>query len=217
MEVVIAILGIVVVVVLAVWLRMMIDRRRDAAIALAAEELGLTYRKDGRDLQTHPFTRFGLFQQGRRRRLRNVIQGHVDEVEMIVFDYRFFTGSHRNHSLWRQTVAAFRLPDMDVPEFDLQPEKWVHKLTELFGYQDIDFVDSPHFSDQYLLRGSDEEAVRDLFSVDLRQFMESINGFSLAGGEHWLVIYQCDRRVGPMELKVFIEETFKIGVKFWGR
>ena len=117
----------------------------------------------------------------------------------------------------RQTVAAFRLPDMDVPEFDLQPEKWVHKLTELFGYQDIDFVDSPHFSDQYLLRGSDEEAVRDLFSVDLRQFMESINGFSLAGGEHWLVIYQCDRRVGPMELKVFIEETFKIGVKFWGR
>ena len=36
MEVLIIMLGVVVVVVLAVWLRMMVDKRRDAAVALAA-------------------------------------------------------------------------------------------------------------------------------------------------------------------------------------
>lgn len=210
MELWVGIAGAVVIVSLAVVLRVTLERKRDAAVALAAEQMGFDYRRDGRDLLASPFTRFGLFQSGRRKRIKNVMQGHVEEVELLLFDYRFVTGSHRNHAMWRQTVAAFHLPGRDLPEFDLQPERFFHKLGELFGYQDIDFDDSPRFSERYLLRGPNEDDIRDLLGPGLRTYLEDQAGWSMSGGGPWLVIYRRDRRVEADDLTAFVRQAFRL-------
>lgn len=206
--------GVLVCIVLLAVLGVMIERKRDARLALTAEELALQYRRDGSDLLHERFTRFSLFQEGRRQRIRNVMQGAYDNIEVLLFDYRFTSGSHRHHRTNRQTVAAFQLLEQNLPEFSLRPEQLIHKLGGMLGYQDIDFDDSPKFSARYLLRGPDEDAIRSLFDKDAREFFEDHEPYCVEGGGRWLIVYRRDRRLRAAQLDDFLKEAFEICTLF---
>ena len=59
---------------------------------------------------------------------------------MGTFDYRYTTGSGKNSHTYRQTVVFFRSPEVDLPQFELKPQSFLHGIGKLFGYQDIDFA-----------------------------------------------------------------------------
>ena len=67
----------------------------------------------------------------------------------------------------RQTVVYLRAAELDVPEFAMWPhfKGAVGKLFEVVGSMvDINFIESPVFSEEYHLFAWNEEAVRQLFS-----------------------------------------------------
>jgi hypothetical protein len=54
----------------------------------------------------------------------------------------------------------------------------LHRLADVFGYQDIDIETDPGFSRSYLLRGLDKLAIRAHFDAEVRGFYERHPGSS---------------------------------------
>ncbi|MEX2215255.1 MAG: hypothetical protein WD768_14070 [Phycisphaeraceae bacterium] len=204
-------------ILLIVW-GVMRERQRDTAMQTVAGQLNFTYERDGRALHREPFMRFSLFQAGRRQRMKNLMQGKVDHseddpnrgIEVFLFDYRYVTGSHRDHHNHQQTVAAFHTVGEKLPEFSLQPENVLHKIGGLLGYQDIDFEHKPIFSGRYLLRGPDEAAIRELFKDDVLDFFEKHPGWCVEAGEDWIVVFRKGRRTEPERVGEFVQEAFEL-------
>ncbi|MEC9473853.1 MAG: hypothetical protein VX584_04130, partial [Actinomycetota bacterium] len=66
--------------------------------------------------------------------------------------------------------------DLQLPTFVIRPENLFHKIGSTFGYQDIDFDAHPTFSKRYLLRGPDEEAIRNTFTDEFLSSYERHKG-----------------------------------------
>ena len=94
---------------------------------------------------------------------------------------------------------------MSLPYFSLRPEGLLHKVITALGYQDIDFVNRPVFSNQYLLRGTGEMAIRNTFSDELLAFYEANPGMSTDGGGNQLFIFRQSYRMPPHEVVAFVE------------
>jgi hypothetical protein len=154
---------------------------------------------------------YHLFTLGhaRTRRIENMMYGTVDGGRAAIFDYTYVTGSGKSRQTHYLTAAYFQSGNLRLPFFSLRPENVFHKMFGAFGYQDIDFANRPEFSRRYLLRGQDEQNIRNVFSERVLSFYES-QGQRLstdAGGDQ-LFIYQEDVRVSPDQIRPLIE---------WGR
>lgn len=230
-EVVIILVVVAILVTLILLWGVTREKQRDASVALIGEQLGLEYERDGRALAGEPFTRFSLFQEGRRRRFKNHLRGHVGgasessgpmgrdadrsgistpRIEVILFDYRYVTGSHRQHHTHQTTIAAFHAVGEDLPELSLQPENLLHKIGGLLGYQDIDFDENPSFSRRYLLRGPKEDHIRKIFTPEVLDFFDEHPGWCVEAGGDWIVIFRRGRRILASDLKSFLNEAFEI-------
>jgi len=182
------------------------EKRRREALEQAALELGFSYQKEGDPFAVSTSERIDLLGRGHSRKFSNLLRGSGAGAEMLVFDYKYTTGSGKNQSTRHQTVAAFRAHD-DLPSFTLTRETFLHKLISAFGYQDIDLEAHPQFSARYLLRGKEEAAVRAFFHPGLVAFFESpeAHDYIVEGGGGWLLLYQDGRRSDASKLREFIE------------
>ena len=189
------------------------DRNRSEGMRRAAEEMGFEYAataSPGRRAPG-PVPGFHLFAQGRRPDVRNVLRGRAGGLEVSVFDYAYVTGSGKSRHTWRQTVLAFEFDDPDLPGFSLRPERWFHKVGQWLGYKDIDFDAHPKFSKQYLLRsGEREDDVRALFTDRVLEYYEAHPNVCTEASGHRLVYYRAQKRIGPAEVREFLEEGFRV-------
>src|SRR5262245_40812954 len=187
---------IVLVIVLIYWNWLQEKKRREALQALAGE-LGFEFFPQGdRDLQAS-LSSFHLLQQGHSKRLYNLMRGSANDLEVQIFDYTYVTGGGKNSHTWHQTVICFELPQDCLPHFSLRPESVWHKIGSWFGYQDINFESHPTFSNKYLLRGSDEDAIRTLFTDDVLEWFEETNNLSGEGSGDQLLVYRQAHRPSP--------------------
>jgi hypothetical protein len=79
----------------------------------------------------------------------------------------------------------------------------------------VNFADSPDFSDQYILRGQDEPALRAIFSPALRNALAPLDHLTIEGADEVLFIFRMGRRVKPEDLVARIEEDKKILALFF--
>ncbi len=70
------------------------------------------------------------------------------------------------------------------------PEKWYHRIGTYFGMQDIDFIEYPEFSQNYLLRGADEDYIRYHFNhPEMIRFFDQQGFYSLEGVNYLMILY----------------------------
>jgi carbonic anhydrase len=94
--------------------------------------------------------------------------------------------------------------NMSLPYFSLRSERIAHKIWAAFGYQDIDFGNRPGFSREYLLRGPDEQAIRNVFNDGLLSFYEMYLGTCTDGGGNQLFVYRENYRWEPQQIQPLI-------------
>lgn len=207
---VLIVLGIIVLIGgigIAVYLH---ERKRTAQFQRIAAELSFEFFGDNdRGLLAH-LADFTLFSQGRSRKMKNLMQGTSSETAVSIFDYRYTVGSGKNSSTHKQTVICFQSDRLNLPNFVLRPERWYHKIGSMFGYQDINFGDFPEFSRKYLLRGDNEQGVRDLFTADVVDFFEQLDGVCAEGHVGKLVVYRAGKRAKPADVRAFLKECFGV-------
>ncbi|MGH9932076.1 MAG: hypothetical protein ACREA9_22980 [Pyrinomonadaceae bacterium] len=186
------------------------ERERTQELVKVASLLGWQF-SEAADMNWIPnLEKFALFSQGHGKSITNAMYGELDGVKAAVFDYQYVVGSGKNRSTYNQSVAYFEPRSLNLPFFSLRPEGIFHKLISALGYQDIDFGNRPDFSSKYLLRGSDEQGVRNLFSDALLGFYEMNPGASTDGGGNQLFIFRQNQRAAPHETQAFVNRALQL-------
>ncbi len=198
------------VVGLIAWMKFN-DHRRARTLGASAEQLGLVFRREGDADLKASLSHFNLFNQGRARKLRNLVVGDAGEINIAIFDYQYTVGGGNHQATIGQTVALLESPELKIPEFTLRPESIFDKLGTVLGMQtDIDFDTHQEFSRLYLLKAADEAAVRALFHEDLIRVLEQKKRACIEAVPGRVIIYNARQRRKPAELKQFFAEALEL-------
>ena len=157
---------------------------------------------------------FQLFTDGHSKQIKNLMYGEWLGVKAALFDYIYTVGSGKHAHTYYQSVAYIEPRDLSIPYFSLRPENFMHKVMSKFGYQDIDFGNRPVFSNQYLLRGGEEPAIRATFEDRLLGSYEANPGLCTDGGGNQLFVFRQGYRVPPQEVQSFIERAYQLQTTF---
>jgi hypothetical protein len=186
------------------------EKERTLQLQSTAGVLGLQFVASAPMTWIPHLEHFGLFGQGHSKSISNVLYGEIDGVKAALFDYKYTVGHGKNSVTHRQSVVYFEPRDLKLPLFSLRPEGIFHKLISALGYQDIDFGNRPEFSKRYLLRGPDEQAVRNAFSDAALSFYEMNQGTSTDGGGSQLFIFRHGIRTPPHDTQALINWALAI-------
>ncbi len=201
---------IVLAIVTAVVLSIHFDKKRREQLAATAEEMGLCYFPDGDSNLLTQLQDFGLFNMGRARKMTNLIQGDSGEVKIAIFDYQYTTGSGKNSTTHRFSIAALQSQELNSPSFTMRPQNFLDRFGNMLGFQDINFDTHPVFSKLFVLQGVDEEAVRIYFGKARLDFFESRPGVSVEAQPGMMFFYHSGKRIKPDELKDFLASAYEV-------
>ena len=99
--------------------------------------------------------------------------------------------------------------ETNIPDFTIAKEFLSDRIAERFGAQDIDFKEYPEFSRKYVLKGADEQAIRNLFQEPVVRFFEKHEGLYMEVHNNKILIHK-NKVLKPEELEYFLEE----GIEF---
>jgi hypothetical protein len=187
-----------------------LEQQRTDKIRLSASELGLEYAPQGDPALLDRLGSLNLFGQGRDRRMTNLLFGETDECRISIFDYRYTVGSGKQTKTLRMTIAVLESPRLNIPAFTLRPENLFDKVGGLLGFQDIDFVDHPLFSNRFVLKGPDEEGIRKFFNKPLLDFFAERLGSSVEAIPGLMIYYTSNQRRKPEHFAPLLEEAYKV-------
>jgi hypothetical protein len=136
---------------------------------------------------------FKLFRVGTNsmKKIGPLIILKEDDLEFTsVFDYIYTVSTNNSSVTYRQTVYFRYSKLLALPHFVMVPEKWYHRIGTYFGMQDIDFVEYPEFSHNYLLRGTDEPYIRHHFNhPEMIRFFDQQGFYSMEGMNYLMILY----------------------------
>ncbi len=193
------------------------EKKRKADLRQAAELLKLTYQEGDQPDLLSSMEKFKTFSRGERsRKISNLMSGKTEDLALKIFDYRYRIGSGKNSTTHFHTIVHVRSSLMNLPAFSLTPESVFHRIGDFFGMKDIDFDMYPEFSQQYLLKGPEEEAIRKLFNREKLTFFTDNPQFSVEGQNDEMIIFKSRGRVKVPELQQFFKESLRISHLFMG-
>jgi hypothetical protein len=181
------------------------EKRRREAWAEQALRLGYTFQADDAGLVAG-LSALELFSRGDSRKASNVLSGRGAGADVVLFDYSFTTGSGKSRATHLYTVCVQRSPALRLPHVVITPEiRFVSRIVELFGGQDIDFPDDEEFSKKFVVKGEDVDAVRRLLVPPLRSnlltFRAGYSSFE-ARGDTWVLA--CNQLIKPEQAAEFL-------------
>jgi hypothetical protein len=211
-QVVFAVFSVVVVIVVLLLAKRArkLERERILGLKSSATLLGWQFAEEAPLNYLPNLENFAFFRQGHNKQIKNMMYGETNGVKAALFDYIYVTGSGKSRHTHYQSVAYFEPRHLNLPFFSLRPEDALHKLIAMFGYQDIDFGNHPTFSRKYILRGTDEQAIRNTFDDALLAFYERNPGLSTDGGGNQLFIFRQSYRTPPHEAQSFINMAVQV-------
>jgi hypothetical protein len=182
------------------------EKKRTEALELVARGLGFSFSKSGRETTKSKHESFELFSQGHSKKLRNELWGKDRNNIVSIFGYSYTQGHGKNSTTYNQTVLSIKVSNLNFPKFELEPENTLHKIGQVFGYQDIDFEAFPLFSKKYLLRGNDETKIRQLFTPKVIKYFEINQNIHIEAQGNTLIFYKPSKRCKPDEIQAFYHD-----------
>ncbi|OAV44611.1 hypothetical protein [Lewinella sp. 4G2] len=196
----------------------MIHPYRSRNLAELADRLGFSFSEEDKTGLMPQLQDFRLFAEGRNRSIKRVLrhQHGLMDFDISVFDYSYtkWSGSKNNKAKQiYQTVFFVQSQQLSLPALHMQPETIMHKIGELVGFHDIDFVRFPKFSGQYRLTGDDEVYIRHHFTDKVLNYFTVNKGWTVEGLGFYLVIYRKGMLIPSAQIEQFYrqgQEVFKL-------
>jgi hypothetical protein len=189
-------LFVVLVVVVGVGLAIlghMQARKRREELAALAESLGLRFDPDKDHGIEDRFGQFSCLRQGSRRYAFNILEGTYNNRQLCGFDYHYETYStdskgrrQTHHHYFSAVVVNSGLP---LKPLAIRPEGFFDKVTEFFGYDDIDF-ELNEFSRRFYVKSPDKKWAFDVLHQETMEFMLHAPTFSLEFTTPWVIAYR---------------------------
>lgn len=184
-------------------------RRRK--LAETAESLGLEFLPGGDNQLKRSLSEFPLMSRGRSGRMKNLMRGASGSITTAMFDYSYRTRSGEESSTRHTCAFLMEREGTRLPQFQLQPEGFFHRLGETLGMQDIDFDSHPQFSKMFQLKGRDEEEIRRYFQPGLLDLLEGYPGITVEADGSRLLVYRQRRRPSAKAIAEFMQDGLTIG------
>ncbi|MCK5558540.1 MAG: hypothetical protein KAJ01_09180 [Candidatus Hydrogenedentes bacterium] len=155
-------------------------RRKELTAWARSKGLRFTPSKDpGMDQR---FPGFKCLRQGRNRYAYNIMEGDWSGRPTIAFDYHYETRSsdskgrsqtHHHHF----SAVIVRSQQLLKPLF-IRPEHFFDRVTEFFGFDDIDF-ESAEFSRKFYVKAKDRRWAYDVIHTRTMQFLLDMPQFTI--------------------------------------
>ncbi len=207
-----AIGGVIALIAGIIYLVWLFDKKRTEAWQASASELGYDFVGVIAPASLPNIGRFKIFSKGSSRKAKNAVRGSEGPSQITLTDYQYTTGHGKNRTTHSQTLCLVQSPEFSVPHCYLRPEvKLFDFLGKMFGGQDINFAEDPEFSKGFVLQGDDEEAVRELFQQQVRDFFvanKKKNWQFEASGD--AVCFHNGRRIKPQEASSLVADALEV-------
>jgi len=145
----------------------------------------------------------------------NVLGGTFNGTYFAIGDFNITVGSDSRKRKQYQTYVVIHSGKLTSPNFCLQPESALFRMAEgllnrLTGSFDIDFPTHPDFSDNYFLKSSDEDAVRNFFTPRVLEYFQANHGLSVEVFNGTLVFFRLGELVKPADIKALIDNAMEV-------
>ena len=187
---------------------------RERSLRQLAHQLGFSYDPGDAYGLAGQLADFRLFSTGRKRQISHLLrrQDGLMDFDINLFDYQYTPYGASKDKAVHQTVFFLQSARLGLPGLRLEPETLLHKMGELFGMQDIDFVRFPKFSGQYRLTGDDEEYIRHHFTDEVLNYFTLRKGWTVEGLGFYLLVYKKGLLLPPGQ----IESLYRRGTEIYG-
>lgn len=177
-----------------------------------AQQLGLDFVEKDEWGHISLLEGFSLFKRGGNKKIHNLIsqRSALGELKVQIFDYQYTISTGKSMVTPRQTVFFVQSKALALPEFWMKPEHIFHKIGNWLGIRDINFEEHPVFSNQYHLRGEDENLVRNVFSEDVLHFFTIERNWCLEGVGYFFVLYQNSKLIKPEAIPDFYRKGMEV-------
>jgi len=153
---------------------------------------------------------FDLMHRKRRPKVFNILTKQDEWLDMKVhlFDFVYVKGKKKRPHY--QTVFFMRWKDLALPQFLMKPETLMHKIGSFIGIEDIDFEEYPTFSNQYYLKGDDEEYIRYTMKDEVLKFFTVEKDWHVEGINFFMILYKPNTMFSSREMEDFYHKGLHI-------
>jgi len=195
--------------IVAVYYLLLYSGKRTKRLRQEAEAMGLSFTPSMDIEYLDVVGHFALFSKGKTRQVSNVLQGNVDGVDAMMFDYRHFTrgvpGSARRH-----TVVLFHSGRLRLPRFILGPKNMGHYLgKKLSVSKGMTTPENLVLTRGCFFRSPYGQDLRAYFSNEIFTFFSKNRGFTTEGENNHLLLYR-SRHVAPAKIRFFMDQAIKV-------
>lgn len=166
------IVAFIAVAAVLIWASIVAARKRREAFALLAGRLGLSYAPDD------PFDTvdlpFGLFSQGDRQEVADVLWGDAAGMRVRLFDFTYVVVHHNSDgpdttSSHRFSCAMCEL-DAHCPPLSIGPEGALSWIAGKLGFRDIEF-ESEEFNRAFKVKSDDKRFANALIDARMMSWL----------------------------------------------
>jgi len=139
------------------------------------------------------FGEFDCLSEGRNRHAFNVSEGDWRGREILAFDYHYETQSTNSKGRTSTTnhyfSAVILFCDVPLKPLFIRPEGFFDKITQFFGYDDIDF-ESAEFSRKFYVKSPDKRWAYDVIHQGVMELLLDGPVFTMKFGPNCAVAYR---------------------------
>ena len=186
--------------------------KRQKELQVMADSLGFSYNDEQTEKVTELLESSSMLGN---EMFFNVLGGTFNGTYFAIGDFNITVGSGSRKRKQYQTYVVIHSGKLTSPNFCLQPECALFRMAEgllnrLTGSVDIDFPTHPEFSDNYFLKGSDEDAVRNFFTPRVLEYFQTNHGLSVEVFNGTLVFFRLGELVKPDDIKTLIDNAMEV-------
>ncbi len=189
--------------------------KRKANLKKAADSYGWDYApNDEYEVGRNLMNNFKLGTKGSNQKPRHLLSGKVNDAKFIILDYQFrysetfiARGTYTKNQIDDQTILILENKNWQLPQFSLIPKMRSGRKRPDEG---IVFENELEFSSNYILDGTDSEAISGLFEATVRQYFADNRECYLEGHNQQLLICREDELQSPNELHLLLEKGEEI-------
>jgi|GEM_PF-1423762 len=154
-----------------------ISAKRRKELRLWAESNGWRFDPSKDRGMDNRFPEFKVLKKGSNRYAYNIIRGNIKSLLFLAFDYHYKTGSGKNthHYHFSSVILDSLLP---LQNLYIRPEGFFDKITDFFGFDDIDF-ESAEFSRKFYVKAENKRWAYDVIHARTMEFLMNSPRFTI--------------------------------------
>jgi hypothetical protein len=201
---VLIIIGVLVLFAVGAYYTRQQAKKRIAALHSLADRLGLQFSRGANSRHDERFAQFAIFRVGTSRTAYNTLSGTTtvggQEQSVVMGDFRYTvesgSGKNRRRVTRRFSYVLVGVPHEGVPDVLLRKEHIFDRVTDFFGFDDIDF-ESVEFSRRFHVASSSKRFAWDLIDPRMMEFLMAEEAPVIDMEDGWICV--ADKKKWPAD------------------